>query len=286
MRLLGALVLALGLAFAPAALAQQARSALPKVTPAEARYDTAKQTELLRKEIEALPPQRPGVTDIYVIGLAGWSTDVFRNELDGALAAAGKALPLAGTVRLINSPETTETLPLATRSNFRGAVRGVAGVMDRNEDVLFLFMTSHGGKAGIGLQLPRLLVPLVPKEVAGVLNRAGIRNRVVIVSACYSGVFVKPLANDNTIVLTAADTRHTSFGCAEGRQWTYFGDALFQQSLKPGTDFEDAYARARKLIAAWEKKERIEPSNPQGFFGRAITRKLAPLFEAKAGESQ
>jgi hypothetical protein len=284
--LLGALVLALGLALAPAALAQQGRSAPPKVTAAEARYDTAKQAGLVRKQIEALPPQRPGVTDIYVIGLAGWSTDVFRNELDGALAVAGKALPLAGTVRLINSRETVETVPLATRKNFRAAVQGVAGVMDRSEDVLFLFMTSHGGKEGIGLQLPRLLVPLVPKEVAGVLNRAGIRNRVVIVSACYSGIFVKPLANDNTIVLTAADTKHTSFGCAEGRQWTYFGDAFFQQSLKPGTDFEDAYAQSRKLIAAWEKKEQIEPSNPQGFFGRALTRKLAPLFEAKAGQSQ
>ena len=256
--LLAALALTLGLALPPAALAEQARSAPPKVTAAEARYDTDRQTELLRKEIEALPPQRPGVTDIYAIGIAGWSTDVFRNELDGALAAAGKALPLAGTVRLINSQETLETVPLATRANFRAAVQGVAKVMDRNEDVLFLFMTSHGGKGGIWLQLPRLLVPLVPKEVAGILNRAGIRNRVVIVSACYSGVFVKPLANDNTIVLTAADAKHTSFGCAEGRQWTYFGDAFFQQSLKPGTDFEGAYARSRRLIATWEKKEKIE----------------------------
>src|SRR4051794_9953646 len=110
-RLLAALALTLGLALAPAALAQQARSAAPKVTAAEARYDTDRQTELLRKEIEALPPQRPGVTDIYVIGVAGWSTDVFRNELDGALAVAGKALPLAGTVRLINSRETFGSVP-------------------------------------------------------------------------------------------------------------------------------------------------------------------------------
>ena len=67
---------------------------------------------------------------------------------------------------------------------------------------------------------------MTPQEVAAVLDREGIKNRVVIVSACYSGTFVPPLANDNTIVLTAADAKSTSFGCAPERDWTYFGDAF------------------------------------------------------------
>jgi hypothetical protein len=103
----------------------------------------------------------------------------------------------------------------------------------------------------------------------------------VIVSACYSGIFVKPLANENTIVLTAADAKSTSFGCAEGREWTYFGDALFQHSLKPGTDFQVAFGKARGLIAEWEKRDRFASSNPQGHFGEALMRKLAPLVEAR-----
>jgi hypothetical protein len=123
---------------------------------------------------------------------------------------------------------------------------------------------------------------LSPREVAAVLDKEGIKNRVVIVSACYSGVYVKPLANENTIVLTAADAKNTSFGCADGREWTYFGDALFSHSLKPGVDFQQAYKNARKLIAGWEKRDRYKPSNPQGYFGKALTQKLAPLFEAMA----
>jgi hypothetical protein len=275
------LVFALVLAFAhhPAS-AQQGKTAA-KINAAEARYDDARQDALMQQQVASLKPQTGGVTDIYAIGIAGWATqDVFSRELAGALAATEKVLPVSGTLRLINSPETFQTMPLASRRNFAAAVHAIAGVMDKDEDVLFLFMTSHGNKGGFGLQLPSVLVLLSPKEVASVLNKEGIRNRVVIVSACYSGIFVKPLANENTIMLTAADARHSSFGCANGRDWTYFGDALFNQSLKPGKDFNAAYQNARGLIAGWEKSDRFPPSNPQGHFGKALVERLAPLFEA------
>ena len=126
--------------------------------------------------------------------------------------------------------------------------------MDKTEDVLVLLMTSHGAANGVALQLPgKAVAVLTPQEVATVLDKEGIKNRVVIVSACYSGVFVKPLADDNSIVLTAADEKNTSFGCAPGRDWTYFGDALFNQSLQPGVDLRYAFGRARLMIAGWEQ---------------------------------
>lgn len=283
MRALPALLCALGLVFAPAAFAQG--KGVRKNAATAAKYDNSAQAALLNKQVSALAPQRQGVTDIYAIGIAGWAAqDVFRNELAGALAVTGKALPLTGgTVRLINSRETRDTIPLASRRNFAAAVRAVARVMDKSEDVLLLFMTSHGEKRGFALQLPALTVRLRPQEVAKILNKEGIKNRVVIVSSCFSGIFVKPLANENTIVLTAADNRSPSFGCASGREWTYFGDALFNHSLKPGTDFQHAYVGARRLIEGWEKMDRVKPSNPQGHFGEALVRKLAPLFAAKAG---
>ena len=97
-------------------------------------------------------------------------------------------------------------------------------------------------------------------------------------SACYSGTFVPPLANDNTIVLTASDAKSTSFGCAPERDWTYFGDALFRQSMRPGRDFQRAFDNARVLIQGWELMDRARPSNPQAHFGPALVARLAPLF--------
>jgi hypothetical protein len=162
-------------------------------------------------------------------------------------------------------------------------VRGVAQVMARDEDILILFMTSHGSRGGFGLQLPgRPLVELAPRDLARMLDGAGIRNRIVIVSACYSGSFVPPLANDNTIVITAADAWHPSFGCAPGRDWTYFGDAFFNRSLRPGVDLRSAFNSALITISGWELEERLPPSNPQAHFGSALVDKLTPILAAKA----
>ncbi len=149
--------------------------------------------------------------------------------------------------------------------------------------MLLLLMTSHGDPNGFGLRLPSEVVSdLTPQEVATVLEHEGIKNRIVIVSACFSGTFVPPLANDTTIVLTAADAKNTSFGCAPERDWTYFGDALFRQSLRPGRDFQQAFDNARVLIQGWELMDGgARPSNPQAHFGPALVAKLAPLFEAQ-----
>src|SRR3954466_4201120 len=216
MRLLPALVCALAVALSPPLWARD-KATSPIAKAEVAKYDNPRQAALLKKQVAALPPQQPGLTDIYVIGVAGWaSEDVFRNELAGALRVLDKDLPLSGTVRLINSAETGKPIPLASRPNIAAAVRAVAGVMDREEDVLLIFMTSHGVKEGFGLQLPELLVRFSPQEFAAMLKKAGIKNRVVIVSSCYSGIFVEPLANDDTIVLTASDAKSPSFGCANG----------------------------------------------------------------------
>lgn len=279
-----ALIGSLSVAFLPAGAFGQDKAAAPKLSQAETRYDNPKQTALMKQQVSALAPQKKGVTDVYAIGVAGWATqDVFRNELAGALTVIGKALPLnGGTVRLINARETMETIPLASRQNFTAAVRAIARVMNKEEDVLVLFMTSHGAKDGFGLQLPAVVVSFTPAELAALLDKEGIKNRVVIVSACYSGIFVKPLANDNTIVLTAADEKNTSFGCISGREWTYFGDAFFNHGLKPGMDFQRAFTTARGLIEGWETLDRVAPSHPQAHFGEALVLKLRPLFDAKA----
>ena len=140
-------------------------------------------------------------------------------------------------------------MPLADPRNFAAAVHAIGGVMNKEQDVLVLFMTSHGEQTGFALQVPGKTIELTPQQVAAALDGEGIKNRVVIVSACFAGIFVPPLANDNTIVLTAADAKNTSFGCAPERDWTYFGDAFFRQSLHPGADFANAFDHARVLIA-------------------------------------
>ena len=241
------------------------------------------QHALLQAEVDRLAIPKQGATSTYAIGVAGWADqDVFLKELDGGLAALGEVLPIRDhTLRLVNHRETSASTPLANQRNFAAAVAAVGGVMNKDEDILVLLMTSHGTPSGFALRLPsEVTTELVPQEVADVLDKAGIKNRVVIVSACYAGIFMPPLANDNTIVLTAADAKSTSFGCAPERDWTYFGDAFFRQSVRPGWDLRHAFENARTLIQGWELMDRATPSNPQGHFGPTLVGKLAPFFQS------
>lgn len=246
-------------------------------------YSTVELTQasLLDAAASRLQPQRQGVTDIYSIGIAGWADqDVFDKELDGGLRALSRILPIEGReIRLINHPDTTARSPIATRQNFAAAVRAVARKMNREEDVLLLFLTSHGSQQGLALHFWRLAsASLSPADVVSVLDEEGIKNRLVIVSACYSGVFVAPLKNENTIVMTAADERSTSFGCSDQREWTYFGEALFAHALAPGRNLEGAFKVAQATIAEWEARDKLPASNPQAHFGTALMERLKPIY--------
>jgi hypothetical protein len=265
----------------------------PLLIAAEGRRGVANveqsQRALLQAEVRRLAPPTKGATNLYAIGIAGWADqDVFLKELDGGLAALGGILPIGGrTLRLINHRRMRATVPLANQRNFAAAVHAIGKVMNKTEDILLLLMTSHGERTGFGLRLPNdATSELTPQEVAATLNREGIKNRLVIVSACFAGAFVPALANDDTIVLTAADAKSTSFGCAPERDWTYFGDAFFRQSLRPGRDLQHAFDNARALIHGWELMDRAPPSNPQGHFGPALVAKLAPFFASSSSAGQ
>jgi hypothetical protein len=257
----------------------------PHVAKADIDKVARTQPTLMQAAIARLAPQRKGITDVYALGIAGWAAqDVFIKELDGGLQAIASVLPIKDhTIRLINNRDTLADVPTANFENFAAAVHAIGNVMDKNEDVLVLLMTSHGEQTGFALELFGEVSELTPEQIASTLAKEGIKNRVVIVSACFAGIFLPPLANDNTIVMTAADAKNTSFGCAPERDWTYFGDALFRQSLHPGADFENAFDHARLLIQGWELMDHAPPSNPQGSFGPAVVGKLAPYFATNAG---
>jgi hypothetical protein len=85
---------------------------------------------------------------------------------------------------------------------------------------------------------------------------------VVVISACYSGVFIPRLANPDVLVITAADANHPSFGCLDKAKWTYFGDAFFNVALRRARSLKEAFVVARALVRKRELREQFEPSNP------------------------
>jgi Peptidase C13 family len=206
----------------------------------------------------------PKVT-VLAFGLFG-SQSVFESEAKGAADIVAQQLDANAVVVRANTKRRGDV----TIASIEDALQSAAKRMDRENDLLFLILTSHGSRAGITVQAGRREETLSPAALAEILGRTGVQHRIVIISACYSGVFVGPLASANTLVITAADSDHSSFGCQDKVTWTYFGDAFFNRALRGTTDLRDAFATARKLISVREKHNGLVPSNPQIAGGKNI----------------
>ncbi len=148
--------------------------------------------------------------------------------------------------------------------------------MNPDEDILFLYITSHGSAdQTIAFDQPGLsLTDLEADHLRSLLDEAAIKWRVIVLSACYSGGFIDSLKNDNTLIMTAAAADKTSFGCADNRDFTYFGEAFFKESLPQSDDFVDAFSKAQALIKEWEAREEKAHSDPQIARGEAILEQL------------
>jgi hypothetical protein len=245
----------------------------------EAESILFEQPDRIANAVDTLAPQRPGVVDTYFVGFAGdGAQSVFRDEARFGANVFGKRYGTGRrTLELINDNTDRDSYPLATVSGLHYALQLLADDMDKEEDVLVLLLTSHGSREdGIAVRNGGLpLADLQPQDVRTALDDAGIKWRIVIVSACYAGIFIDPLKSDSTLVITAADADHTSFGCADDRDLTYFGEAFLRDALPGAPSLEAAFAKARKLIAEREKAEQLTPSNPQISVGTAIRKKLA-----------
>jgi hypothetical protein len=229
--------------------------------------------------LAALRPQVPGRVELFTLGFAGDGSErVFRNEVEYLERLAARRLDAGGhAISLVNSPRTLARHPLATAGNLRAALQGLATRMDPAEDVLLLFLTSHGSEDHrLAVDLPPVpLRPLDPRLLREALDASGIRWRVVVVSACYSGGFVEALRDPHTLVITAARADRTSFGCGSDARITWFGRAFLAEGLNATVDFEHAFALASRRIREWELRDGETPSVPQIAPGAAIRRQLA-----------
>jgi hypothetical protein len=100
---------------------------------------------------------------------------------------------------------------------------------------------------------------------------------VIIISACYAGGFIDSLKNPRTIVITAAAADRTSFGCSNDSDLTYFGEAFFRDALPEARSLRDAFERAKSAIALRERREHVDASRPQAYFGAELESKLAAM---------
>lgn len=240
------------------------------------------QPALLESAMARLASNRPGVTDLYFVGAATYAAeDVFMKELRVIAQLFEDRFDTAQRMLLlVNNPGTAGSEPLASATSIGRVLRAVGERMDPEEDVLFLYLTSHGSsdhKLSVEFW-PLQFNDVDPRMLRQMLDRAGIKWRVIAISACYSGGFIQALEDEHTLVLTAAEATRQSFGCGTESDFTYFGRAYFDQALRASPSFTVAFEQARKEIARREQAEALTPSNPQMFVGARVQAKLDELY--------
>ena len=234
----------------------------------------------LDRALKALAPQRPGVVDAYVVSIALDSDPVFGREARAAgevlgrrYGAAGRTLVLAGT-----DGSAPSALPRGTPTTLAIALARIAELMDEKEDALILYTTSHGTRFGLFYHDADSGSGAVsPVRMQAMLDQLGIGNRLLIISACYSGIFVPKLQSDTSAIVTAASSDRTSFGCAAENDWTFFGDAMINQALRKPQPLAAAFAEAQTLVSGWEGRVGATPSQPQISIGTGAARWLGAL---------
>jgi Peptidase C13 family len=257
---------------------------IPPVPPVDVETVLGNQNRLIDTQFAALLPERPGKRDLYLVSLGGDASQaVFRREVRSVDKLFGERFGTwRRSITLINSEATLEDTPLGSPRNLGAVLKRLGTVMNKQDDVLFLFLTSHGSPKRFVTSFDDFpFRDLRPRQLRAMLDASGIKHRVVVVSACFSGSFIPALASPETLVITAARPDRTSFGCADENDWTYFGDAYFNHALRKVSSFTGAFKIATDLVASWEKRDDVTPSEPQISSGTRIEAILAELAAAQ-----
>jgi hypothetical protein len=250
-------------------------------TPADAETVLFEQSRRIDQALAAIRSDPSPAPKAFFLGFAGVGEQkVFAQEISLASRVLSERYGMESrALSLINDQRDLERAPLASVSGLKYALRGLAGRMNLDRDVLFLVISSHGAKdpaiAVSNSDLP--LNDMTDEDLAEALSASGIKWRVIIISACYAGGFIDALKDPRTIVITAAAADRTSFGCSNDRDLTYFGEAFFRDALPEARSLRDAFDRAKSAIALRERRERVDASKPQAYFGAEMEAKLTAM---------
>lgn len=240
------------------------------------------QNELLATQFDQLLTTDTNNVNLYLLAIAGdGSQGVFKREVDFSSRLFEERYQAKGrTLKLINGAHSATEYPMATVTSIERAFQKLTEVMDVENDILFVFLTSHGSREH-RLYLNQLdmgLPDLSAQYLAQIAADSQIKHKIFLISACYSGGFIDYLKNDTTMIIAAANYDKTSFGCSDDADFTYFGRAFFENALSETVDFRQAFHTSFDLVDKWEEEQEFEHSKPQLYAPNGILEKLAVWY--------
>jgi hypothetical protein len=236
---------------------------------------------MIDRALDQLEDERPGTTDLYFVGFAPDARRPgFAGDVDAAQRAMDERWNTSGrSVVLVNSPLTVAERPFATITHLRKVLLEIGDVINADEDVVMVYLTGGSGKSHTlaAVNPPLDLVALSPQGLRQLLDAAGIRWRIVVVSTCYAGAWVDALQDDETVVIASSGADVRADDCEGGLRPTSFGDAFFANAMRRNDDLGHAFDAARRTL------EKNHAAAPVMSIGPAIAERLKTLHSKTAG---
>lgn len=177
-----------------------------------------------------------------------------------------KGVPAANFRELsLHDDQQSQSVKPTSLANFLASMKDF-GTPAAN-DACLIHMTSHGSPNGFNIGFYRLS----PAELdQAIISGCGDRPTVVLVSACFSGLYVLDKSNlkkPNRIILTAARSDLTSFGCSAEAEYTYW-DSCLVETFPTATKWKELAANVVSCIS--RKESGRAQSFPQTFIGADV----------------
>jgi hypothetical protein len=250
--------------------------AVPEGTHAASEPVLALQRELQDEALADLEDHVPGQTDLYFVGFApDGAGALWKSRLGAAREAVEARYGEGRSVVYVNDAAALSEAPFATVTHLREALDEIAAASDPEEDVAMLYVAgrSHADGTLRAELAPLGLVPLSGAGLAHLFREAGIRWRIVVLEVCDAGPFLDALADDDTLVVSAAGPDDTPAACRRGEEPTAFGEAFFGAGLPGARSLAGAFESARRSLEGRD-------ATPVMHVGRSIT----PMLERLGGE--
>ena len=237
------------------------------------------QNSILNKSLDQIQFGEYAQSHWYFMGVAGMTQDVFKFEIERIKEQFDARFGTFGrSIALINNPATATEVPFASKTSMDLALQRIGSQMNPESDVLFLYMTSHGLQNQFQMENdPIDFDDVDPKWLRETLDKSGIRWKVVVISACFSGSFVPALQSPDTLIITASAADRSSFGCSNESDYTYFGRAFFDQAMREKSSLRAAFDEASATVQKWEQAQGFEASEPQWVIGKNMELMLPQL---------
>lgn len=251
-----------------------------EVPPSMTEQDFYAQGKLLNQALEQVQFGEFSNTHWYFMGVAGASyQDVFMLEIQRIKEQFDTRFGTFGrSISLVNNPSTRAELPIASKTSIDLSLQRIGAQMNRESDVLFLYMSSHGLANQFQIEnAPIDLDDIDPKWLRQTLDKSGIRWKVIVISSCFSGSFIPALQSPDTLIITAAAADRESFGCSSDSDSTYFGRAFFDLAMREKNSLKEAFDDASQNISTWEENQGFTPSEPQWVIGKNMELMLPQL---------